>query len=499
MSLFLPLEPIADGMRKQPVLSKRQCHIRIRRGAAFAFVFPFVFTTSVQSFAQSANDSPFRPRTDVNAMQDTIELRERLSRMSDSRGPLDPLGAFLRQAETDSATVSNSTSKSGLTEPERMADRKSLRDPESERKPGFESPPRDYRSFDSPSDLKASAGLRLLPGPRYTIVQDATSVPSNLVAADNFRPVRTVSTFDVESTTRPTLQSPVSLASSNGVPYYYDPNNVIARYQGPELPGGNGGIPPQGPVPGLPPAFATQPPLTNPSNAFIPPPTFSGPAPGGFVSPAIPSAQPTTMLPVYPTQPPTNILPPTNSPAVMPNYPPAGSSVPLVGNPIQNGQPSSIVQPGPTYVAPPTYYPNNVPPQAQAPTVSPSDAAMPRYPRPPNIVNNQPFVSAPSKPFDACYMVSPSVYRQAYSNPCDAPNAGNSYTGGPNSGRTSSPFSYVPPTYMASNLYRSPPYPILVGFGQDLNGAYFSRGIVGQPKAYLDGQPIRNFLRYLTP
>jgi hypothetical protein len=28
---------------------------------------------------------------------------------------------------------------------------------------------------------------------------------------------------------------------------------------------------------------------------------------------------------------------------------------------------------------------------------------------------------------------------------------------------------------------------------------YFGRGIVGQPKIYVPGQPIRNFLRYLSP
>ncbi len=30
-------------------------------------------------------------------------------------------------------------------------------------------------------------------------------------------------------------------------------------------------------------------------------------------------------------------------------------------------------------------------------------------------------------------------------------------------------------------------------------GAYMGQGIVGQPKAYVDGQPIRNFLRFLAP
>jgi hypothetical protein len=499
MSTFAPLESNADYERIQPFLSKRQRHMLIRRAVAIAVICQYFFTTSAQSFAQTTNDSPFRPRTDLNAAKDTIELRERLSRMSDSRGPLDPLGAFLRQAESDSASISNSTSKNGLAEPERMADRKSLRDPESEQKPGFASPPRDYRSFESPSDLKASAGLRLLPGPRYTIVPEATPNQSSLVAADNFRPVRTVSTVDVESMNRPTLQSPVSLASSNSIPYYYDPNNVIARYQGPELPGGNGGIPPQGPMSGLPLAYAGQPPLTNQPNGFVPQPTFSGPPPGGFVAPAINPVLPSTSPPIYPTQPPANVLPPNYSPAVMPNTAPAGSSIPPVGNPIPNGPSSTMVLPGQTYNAPPTYYPSNVNPQVQAPTLSPNDAGMPRYPRPTSMVNNQPFASTPSNQFDPCYMDSPSVYRQAYNNPCDAPSAGNSYTGGPNPGQTGSPFSYVPPTYTASNLYRPPPYPILVGFGQDLNGAYFSRGIVGQPKAYLDGQPIRNFVRYLTP
>jgi len=30
-------------------------------------------------------------------------------------------------------------------------------------------------------------------------------------------------------------------------------------------------------------------------------------------------------------------------------------------------------------------------------------------------------------------------------------------------------------------------------------GYVVGRGLIGQPKLYLPGQPIRNFLRYLTP
>lgn len=39
----------------------------------------------------------------------------------------------------------------------------------------------------------------------------------------------------------------------------------------------------------------------------------------------------------------------------------------------------------------------------------------------------------------------------------------------------------------------------LIRFQNMPPGAYMGQGIVGQPKAYVDGQPIRNFLRFLAP
>ena len=51
---------------------------------------------------------------------------------------------------------------------------------------------------------------------------------------------------------------------------------------------------------------------------------------------------------------------------------------------------------------------------------------------------------------------------------------------------------------MATTVRKSHHRPI-IGFGQTLDNSYASRGIVGQPKLYKDGQPVRNFVRYLTP
>jgi hypothetical protein len=115
---------------------------------------------------------------------------------------------------------------------------------------------------------------------------------------------------------------------------------------------------------------------------------------------------------------------------------------------------------------------------------------MPRYPRS-GVVNSPPFVSGPPRAFDACYMYRPA-------NGCNEPCGSGASGGYAGNGVGGSPFAYVPPTYMPSGLYRSPPYPTLLGFGQTLNNAYLSRGIYGQPKAYIDGQPFRNFFRYLS-
>lgn len=43
------------------------------------------------------------------------------------------------------------------------------------------------------------------------------------------------------------------------------------------------------------------------------------------------------------------------------------------------------------------------------------------------------------------------------------------------------------------------PHRPLFSFGQELNPVELGQGIIGQPVAYVPGQPVRNFLRYISP
>ena len=54
----------------------------------------------------------------------------------------------------------------------------------------------------------------------------------------------------------------------------------------------------------------------------------------------------------------------------------------------------------------------------------------------------------------------------------------------------------ITPTVPAATAAPAGP---LISLGQERFPIEVGRGLVGQPKAYVDGQPIRNWLRYLTP
>jgi hypothetical protein len=47
--------------------------------------------------------------------------------------------------------------------------------------------------------------------------------------------------------------------------------------------------------------------------------------------------------------------------------------------------------------------------------------------------------------------------------------------------------------------FAAPPPQPMVRFQNMPPGSYMGQGIVGQPKAFVDGQPVRNLFRYLTP
>lgn len=66
------------------------------------------------------------------------------------------------------------------------------------------------------------------------------------------------------------------------------------------------------------------------------------------------------------------------------------------------------------------------------------------------------------------------------------------------------PGSVVPPTYtpnLTPGMYapNNAGYSPLVSLGQENYNVVLGRGFVGQPTVYVPGQPIRNFLRYLSP
>lgn len=66
------------------------------------------------------------------------------------------------------------------------------------------------------------------------------------------------------------------------------------------------------------------------------------------------------------------------------------------------------------------------------------------------------------------------------------------------------PGAYVPPTLppnLTPGLYtpNNSGYTPLFSLGQENYNVQLGRGIIGQPTVYVAGQPIRNFMRYLSP
>jgi hypothetical protein len=438
----------------------------------------FLATAAMSCLATCANlraqsELAFRSRTDTNAERDLHRLREELNKAQDINGPINPLGAFLQR---DAALNEKAKGNDGATRLEiGPNERDKEQDSESERAPRL-SPSDSKRQLEAAPIPKPPKTSGVLPGPRYTIVQQASP---QIRAVDGFRPARYVA--DMEASVRPSLESPITLASAN-LPIVGQPTNVISNFQEiPKLPiepstlpggfGGGLGFPPGG----MPPATSNiMPNLPNPSGGNAP--TFMQ---NDAITP-----------PSLPFNPNSN---PASNPAI--NVPGAMGSGPIYSIPMQNGTSGIAGPPAPSIAPPPVGAPLAGQAYNSAPLAN-TNNILPTYPRPSAPVYGSPFVSEQPCQFDARYMVSREAYRQS-SDPC-APR-GSPYApyatqpGG-------SPFAYVPQTGMAynNNGYDSG-YRPLIGFGQTLNNAYLGRGIVGQPTAYVDGQPFRNFIRYLFP
>ncbi|MDZ4852525.1 MAG: hypothetical protein SGI77_24815 [Pirellulaceae bacterium] len=204
--------------------------------------------------------------------------------------------------------------------------------------------------------------------------------------------------------------------------------------------------------------------LPSSSDSSVVPANFQAPA-DGFNAPVLPNR------PIVPNSGALN-----SGPAIMPNTAPGAVYPPANVQPY----PPSNVQPYPQGNLP-TY------PQGSLPTYGMQGSS---------IINGEPFVTAPPCQFDAYNMLEPMM-----STDCGTP----SYRGcsaGPTYGGL--PGTYAPSTIMPNQvpgLYSSnnSGFRPLIGFGQDRYNVQLGRGIIGQPVAYVPGQPLRNFLRYIFP
>ena len=418
----------------------------------------------------------FRLRTDANASLDAQSLREQLRYLVDSQGPINPLSDYGKPSARLSAS----------------------NDPDASLAPSLDKETaRRLQASGLTLPSSALGMIAVLPPPT---IQGALS-SGRLANDDGFRPIAGL-------VSQPVTVMTASAALPAGIPdgsvrvanfYQDDPYanlpptlNTPPVISGGTLPGG-GALP--GSIPGLPQAAQQLPPSSVPLGA---PPT-SGPAVvPGYSQPAI--TQPAITQPMIPPPTmPSNSVPTTVMPAPPTYYVPAPMP--------QAGTTGTLVQPGVPYAASP----------------------MPTYNRAGTFVNSAPFVSPPPASVDARWMVSPAVWQQssgASAASCN-PSLASTTTGtaprppavgptgqpvligingvSPTNGlvppATASPFAYAPPAAMPPATVYAPGnagYVPLVGFGQGAN-AQLGRGLYGQPTAYVDGQPVRNFLRYIFP
>lgn len=537
-------EPADSRTRCTPSLTSRySMGLRITL-SSIAFLTSMVGYQAVIAQPPSSLSPSFRPRSDAMAVQDADKLREELKRSRDSRGPINPLGDYVKPRSGRASTSASSRQENSKAENTNRDD-----DDEASQVPSLGSEAQTRLKTNPPqvssTDLSV---IGLLPPSK---IRDANGNPMSIsMVDDGFRPVKGNSFSNSSLTTSPTLstiisgpvvpatwQSPVNAYSipttltSNEFRAYQIDTEAMTQ---PTL----GGLPS---VPAPPPTYAPSP--------------STGSLNSGITNPVLP---PTTNLPSAPT----TIYggPPAGTVGSVPygtvgSVPYAGAPTPSIvpGAMLPSGPPGSIPAPtlpssaAPVSVmpAPPTYFvpgpqgpvPGTVPTMNPGSTYAPN--TMPSYSKSGTFVNSAPFVSKAPEAIDARWMVSPAVYSQAYGANANCAPAGATAMPGssvPGMGQgaygvptgmvpnatmptgvfpgsavaptmnptpiaTTSPFSYAPPAAMPPpTMYASSNggYTPLVGFGQGTN-AQLGRGLYGQPTAYVDGQPVRNFLRYVFP
>ena len=510
----------------------------------------------------------FRPRTDAMAVRDADKLREELKRTRDSRGPINPLGDYVKPRSGRTSTnagLSKSTSASKETS-KAISD-----DDEASQVPSLGAEAQSRLKANPPQvSSRDLSVIGLLPPSK---IRDADGNPMSIaIVDDGFRPVNAMpastSSLSTSPSVRTIISGPVVPATwetpvnAYSIPSSMVPNEIRAYQIDSEAMT----QPTLGGLPSLPASPTYNPAPTYSAPTYAPTPA-TGTLNSGITNPVLPPATnipsaPTTIYGGVPSVPmgtvPMGTVPMGTVP--MGTAPYAGAPTPSVvpGAMFPSAPLGSIPAPmmpstaAPVTVmpAPPTYF---VPgPQGLVPGAMPSmnpgatyaPNTMPSYSKSGTFVNSAPFVSKAPEAIDARWMVSPAVYSQAYgANANCAPASATAMPGStvpgmgtgamgsgvygapagmvPNTAMptgvfpgsavaptmsptpiaTTSPFTYTPPAamppqtvYAASNGGYTP----VVGFGQGTN-AQLGRGLYGQPTAYVDGQPVRNFLRYVFP
>ncbi len=105
---------------------------------------------------------------------------------------------------------------------------------------------------------------------------------------------------------------------------------------------------------------------------------------------------------------------------------------------------------------------------------------------------------------DNCNLIVPaSGYSAAFGYGCGNEVAPQPYAAPQPSGTplafTTQPAEFAAPVVMPPNAQLGAPMRSLITFGQERNPVQVGQGIIGQPVAYVPGQPLRNWLRYLFP
>ncbi|MEO8270625.1 MAG: hypothetical protein ABI557_12960 [Aureliella sp.] len=140
-------------------------------------------------------------------------------------------------------------------------------------------------------------------------------------------------------------------------------------------------------------------------------------------------------------------------------------------------------------------------------TAAPQAYVAPQPMSPANLTNSQavvpPAAAATAPPYLTAQQATlpqfrypqPGIYSTAYQCTPSSPTY-------PSAGAV--PGAYIPPTLppnLTPNLYtpNNSGYKPLFSLGQENYNVQLGRGIIGQPTAYVAGQPVRNFMRYLSP